>query len=257
MPVRAIATDLSRRSWQAVPIGVPGVGRRRAGGVFTLLGLSVLSALTWPGRAAAQERRSDVQVWTSISGTAALGRDAEVRVDGLLQLADDASRDGRELARVVLLARLDDRVKLGGGYVWTRIAPVAGVQFVEHRAVQEVDFRSPIWRDRIVLSLRWQMEERRRQGLGGTSLRWRQLTRLEFPVGRKVRAVVWDEYFHELQKTAWSGRAGPSLMLNFVGVHLPVTRTIAIEPGYLNQTQFDRGPNRVRHAAALFATVRF
>lgn len=223
----------------------------------TLLRLAALPIVFWPGWGAAQERRSDVQIWSSVSGTASLGKGAELRIDGLLQLADGASRNGRELVRAVVLARLDDRWKFGGGYVWTRITPVPGLHFDEHRAVQEIDFRTPISGNGIVLALRTQMEERRREGLNGTSLRLRQLTRLELPLGRRIRAVVWNEYFHELQETAWSGRAGPSLMINFVGVHLPITRTTAIEPGYLNQTQFDRGRNRVRHAAAMFATFRF
>jgi hypothetical protein len=214
--------------------------------------------MIWSAPIIAQDRHSDAQVWNSISGTASLGQRAEIRIDGLIQLADDATRAGRELVRAVVLARLGDRVKLGGGYVWTQIEPVAGVRLTEHRAVQELDVRTPILRGSLVLALRTQMEERRRERLAGTSLRWRQLTRLDVPLGRDgVSAVLWDEYFHEFRQTGWSGRAGPSLMINFVGVHLPITRRIAIEPGYLNQTQFDRGPNRVRHALALYTTARF
>jgi hypothetical protein len=222
------------------------------------LRLAVLSIMTWSGRVAAQEHHSDFQVWTSASGTASLGRNAEMRIDGLIQVTDDVSRAGRELVRAVVLAKLDDRVKLGGGYLWTQIEPVAGVRFTEHRTVQEFDFRTPIRRGGLVLALRTQMEERRRERLDGTSLRWRQMTRLEVPLGRAgVSAVLWDEYFHEFRQTSWSGRVGPSLMINFVGVHLSLTNRIAIEPGYLNQTQFDRGLNRVRHAIALYTTARF
>lgn len=221
-----------------------------------LVGLAMTLAL-WPGLAAAQERRSDFQVWTALSGTTSLGHRTELRIDGLVQLADDASRDGRELVRVVLLADIGRRIKIGGGYVWTRIEPVEGVRFIEHRAVQEADIRVPLRGGRLSFVARTQMEERWREGLRGTSLRWRQLSRLELPLGRKVTVVAWNEYFHELLPTAWSGRAGPSLMINFVGARMPVTSRIAVEPGYLNQTQFNRGPNRVRHAAALFATVRF
>ena len=44
-------------------------------------------------------------------------------------------------------------------------------------------------------------------------------------------------------------------MLNFGGVHIPVTKSTAIEPGYLNQTIFVGGRNQVHHVAALFVVA--
>ena len=44
-------------------------------------------------------------------------------------------------------------------------------------------------------------------------------------------------------------------MMNFVGYSLPVSKRLTLEPGYLNLTYFDAGPNRVRHILAVFATV--
>jgi hypothetical protein len=91
----------------------------------------------------------------------------------------------------------------------------------------------------------------------GTAFRLRQLTRLEIPLDtRGVRAVVWNEYFASVNRTGWSGRAGPALMLNFAGVHVPLTRKTAIEPGYLNQMLFVAGRNRVHHVVAVFFTAR-
>ncbi|MET3723595.1 DUF2490 domain-containing protein [Sphingomonas trueperi] len=210
-----------------------------------------------PPRAHAHDRHSDFQLWASTSATTKLGEGAETRIDGLVQVTDDLSRVGRTLVRTIVLAEVNNRIKLGGGYLWTQIDPVPGIRFVEHRAVQEFDFHAPIGRRGLAFTARTQMEQRWRQREVGTSFRWRQLTRLDVPLSHGLRLVFWDEYFHELRHTAWSGKPGPSLMINFAGLHLPLSRAIAVEPGYLNQTQFDHGANRVRHAIALYTTVRF
>ena len=44
--------------------------------------------------------------------------------------------------------------------------------------------------------------------------------------------------------------------MNFAGVHVPLTRKTAIEPGYLNQMLFVAGRNRVHHVVAVFFTAR-
>ena len=223
-----------------------------------LVSLAALPLLALPVAGQAQTTRSDVELWSSLSASGQVSRNLDVRTDVLLTLRDNASRPGRELVRVVLLADVSDRLKIGGGYVWTHVDAGAGPHYVEHRAVQEVDFRTPLTKHGVTLTTRTQLEERLRERRNGISLRLRQLSRLDFPLGRAgVRAVFWNEYFHEFVRRDWSGRSGPSLMLNFAGVRVPVTRSIAVEPGYLNQTQFDAGRNRVRHIAAMFATVRF
>jgi len=100
------------------------------------------------------------------------------------------------------------------------------------------------------------LEERRRERQPATAFRLRQQTRLDVPLDtRGVKAVAWNEYFLLINGTPWSGRSGTSFMLNFGGVHVPVTRSTAIEPGYLNQTIFVAGGNPMLQVAALFVTA--
>jgi hypothetical protein len=208
---------------------------------------------------AAQTTPTDVQVWPSVAVTAAMGNRLELRADGLLQVTDGVSRVSRELARVIVVGRLNDRVAVGGGYTWTSVEDGTGSRSVEHRAVQEIDLRVPLGMNAnaLVLSSRTRLEERRREQEPAIAFRLRQLTRLDLPMGdRGLRAVVWNEYFHAINETDWSGRSGSRLMLNFVGIHVPVTNRIAIEPGYLNQTDFVPGRNQAHHVVALFITAR-
>jgi hypothetical protein len=218
---------------------------------------AVVAVMLGAATAHAQTTPADLQLWPSISVAAPINSRFEVRADGILQVTENVSRVSRELVRVVLIGKLNDRLALGGGYTWTRVDDGTGRQSVEHRAVQELDLRIPVGTNAVALSSRTRLEERRREQDPTIAVRLRQQTRLDLPLsGRGVRAVVWNEYFYAINATDWSGRAGPRLMLNFVGIHIPVTKGIAIEPGYLNQTDFIAGRNQRHHVVALFFTTR-
>jgi hypothetical protein len=232
---------------------VPCASDRRTGALITALFLMVMPSQVY---AQATPARSDRQAWQSLTVTAPIAKGVEVRADGLVVLADDATRVGRELVRVVVLRHLGERVKLGGGYVFTHVAPDSGSVSDEHRIVEEVDASIPLFRQRATLSSRTQLEQRWRPNSAGMSLRLRQQSRLAVPLSKTgPQVLLWNETFVELQATAWTGSSGPSLMLNFAGVELPLNRSLRIAPGYLNQRQFGPRQPRVAHALALFVNL--
>jgi hypothetical protein len=207
--------------------------------------------------AAAQAPPADIQFWPSISLIVPISTRWEVRADGLLQVTGNVSRISRELGRVVVIGKVNDRLAVGGGYTWTRVDDGEGRQSVEHRAVQEIDARILSGTNGVILSSRTRLEERRREQEPAMAVRLRQQIRLDLPVGNPgIRVVMWNEYFHAFNATDWAGRTGPRLMLNFAGIHLPIARDIAIEPGYLNQTDFAAGRNQLHHVVALFLITR-
>jgi hypothetical protein len=217
----------------------------------------VLTAALGTATIQAQATHDDLQIWPSIAVVVPLGERVEVRADALLQTTTDLSRVGRQLARVIVGRSLNDRLTVGAGYTWTRVKNATGSHSVEHRAVQEVALRVPVGLTAVVFSSRTRFEQRRRSLQPETAVRLRQLTRLDVLLDhRGLRAVGWNEYFASLNRTDWSGRAGPGLMLNFAGIHVPVTRKIAVETGYLNQTIFVAGRNNVDHVVAMFFTAR-
>src|SRR5262245_58578575 len=194
--------------------------------------------------------------WASVFVAVPIGDRLEARADGILQVTNDVSWVGWQLTRVIIVRTLNDHLAVGGGYTWFRIENGTGGHSVEHRAVQELDVRIPIGMNALVISLRTRLEERRREQQPATAFRLRQQTRLDVPLdSRDVRAVAWNEYFVSINSTDWSARSGPNLMLNLLGVHVPVTKRTAIESGYLNQTIFVPGRNRVLHVAAVFVTA--
>lgn len=217
---------------------------------------AVVAALAASANPSAQATGTDIQAWPSAAVTVSFAGRVEIRADGLLQLTDALSRTGLGLLRVVIVAKVNDRVALGGGYTWTRVEGRPGRHAVEHRALQQVDVRLPVSEGGCVVSSRTRLELRRQAIDAATSFRLREQVRLDVPVaGRGVTAVAWTEYFHSINGTGWSGESGPALVLTFVGVHLPVGRRTTIEPGYLNQSNFIGG-NRARHVVAVFLGIR-
>jgi predicted secreted protein len=218
---------------------------------------AVLTLTVGATNAQAQTAHDDVDVWTSLLVATPVGSRTELRADGMLQATNDASRVGWELARIILVGTLNERVTAGGGYAWFRVEDATGRHAVEHRAVQELALRIPLDRRAVVISLRTRLEERHRETYSATAFRLRQQARVDIPLGaRGLRATGWNESFFALNTTAWSGRSGPSFILDFVGLHVPVLKGMAIEPGYLSQTEFVTSRNRMHHAVALFVTLR-
>src|SRR5262245_6971208 len=74
---------------------------------------------------------SDLQAWPSIAVTAPIGSRLEIRADGLVQVTDTVSQVGRELLRVLFVARLGARASVGAGYTWTRFDERSGDRVVE------------------------------------------------------------------------------------------------------------------------------
>lgn len=216
----------------------------------------VVAAMIGTVGVSAQTTRGDLEAWPAVAVTAPVGDRVEIRADGLFQVTDGVSRVSRELLRIVVMGDLNTHLALGGGYTWTRV-DLTGDRVVEHRAVQQIDVRIPVRSGASGVSSRTRLEERRQQHQAAMAFRLREQVRLDVPLAaRRVRAVVWSEYFHSINSTAWSGESGPALALTFVGLHIPVSRRTTIEPGYLNQTNFIVGRNQSRHVVAVFFAMR-
>lgn len=88
--------------------------------------------------------------------------------------------------------------------------------------------------------------------------RLRQQLRATAPLSGKTRAVGWTEAFISMDDTSWGQRSGLDQWRNFVGVSVPMSKAVSIEPGYLNQWVVRRGSaDRVNHVASVSLFARF
>ena len=214
--------------------------------------------LLCPAAANAQTDGEDFQVWTYATISAPLSETVDATVDLHAGLTDDAERASQYLIRPSLSLKLDDHFAIGGGYAYLRRHPVDGAAINEHRIFQQVRFRLSKEDVGLQLSTTTRLEQRFEEDSEGTAWRLRHQTRLDLPLSsrNKVRAVLWNEPFYSLNSTSWSGRRGFSVMFNFVGLSIPISQSVTLEPGYLNFRVFVPGRDRVNHVAGLFAAIR-
>jgi hypothetical protein len=229
--------------------------RALAGGAALLTAMSVATAPP----AAAQVRREDVSAWGIATLTIPAGDRLEITLDGHIGLNDRATRAGRFFARGLVYYRVADPVQIGGGYGYFYNDEPFAPAVRQHRVFFDLNYRTPERRDATTVQLRTRLE--RRTTPGGEETAWvgRQLVRVELPItggDRPVRLVGFHESFVALNGTRWNGPGGHASMFDFLGFALPLGRRSSVDVGYLNNTTFVPGRNRLRHGPAITLSVR-
>ena len=211
------------------------------------------------GTIPAHASEHDEQIWTSMTGTTTLFDNVDATLELHGRYTDEVSRLGQVLIRPSLTLRLPRGWSATAGYVYVHTRFARTVANEEHRAWEQVAYIFK--QDRatgLSISGRTRVEQRFRSDSEGVGWRLRQQLRAQVPLpGRALRVVVWNETFVGLNTTQWDRHKGIDQVRTFIGASLPVAEGITIEPGYLNQTVFRIGPDRVNHILATNVFVRF
>lgn len=220
--------------------------------VTASLSLILIAAPAW-----AQADRDD-QVWTSLNVTKSVVEDVDLLLELHSRYTNDAVRIGQVLVRPSLTWRLPGGMSVAAGYLYVRNRPVNAAANDEHRSWQQIGYTFHTGREGLAITGRTRVEQRFRPDSIGMGWRIRQQVRAQLPLPRtNIRALVWNETFVGLNDTRWGARAGVDQVRTFIGASVPLTDEIGLEPGYLNQTVFRRGPDAVNHIAAANLLVRF
>ena len=217
--------------------------------------LAIAMALTVLGPARAAE--DDLNVWAAATASIDVGKKGVVWLEAQTRLTDDVSRLGQLLVRPAIGYKLDSTTTVFLGYVYVRTDPVGPALSKEHRIFQQASFRLAGDGKGVTLTGRTRLEQRFRDDRSGTGLRLRQQLRLTAPLQDSARAVAWSEPFIGLNSTGWGQKTGVNVWRNFVGVSIPVSPRLVVEPGYLNQYVVRTGRDRVDHIASLTLNTRF
>lgn len=202
----------------------------------------------------------DAQAWSSITATTALSARVDATMEAHSRYTDDVSRMGQLLLRPSVTLKLPRGWSVTAGYVYVRTRFAGTLANDEHRAWQQVGYTFARSGAGLLLNGRTRIEERFRPDADGVGWRLRQQVRAQLPLLRRgglVRAVVWNETFVGLNTTPWDRHPGVDQVRTFLGVSLPVAPGVTVEPGYLNQTIFRIGADRVNHIAAANIFARF
>lgn len=211
--------------------------------------------------AAASARASDhdEQVWTSLTASTGLSSRLDATLEVHARYTDEVSRLGQLLVRPSVTLRLPRSFSLTAGYVYFRNDPRGGAVMHEHRAWEQVAYTLRRADSGPLITGRTRLEQRFRVRSNDTGWRVRQQLRFQSPIrrGEQVAALVWNETFIGLNGTRWGARAGLDQVRTFIGLNIPIAKGLAVEPGYLNQTVFRPGPDRINHIAAANVVARF
>lgn len=235
----------SQTSWRRLK-------RMRTG---TLTAIGAACAVTFASPAAATE--DDFNIWTGQFITIDLGEDSDwfIRGEAQERFTDDADRLGQLLLRSFVGYRITDKVNLGGGYAYILTDPAGPPELNEHRFYQELNVRL-IDRDGVTLDSRTRLEQRTFEETSGTSWRFRNFVQLKVPISESNKFVAYTEPFIELNDTQVQ-RGGLSVWRNFAGVSVPIADGVEMVPGYLNQTVFRDGEDRMDHVANVNIFMNF
>lgn len=182
----------------------------------------------------------DEQLWIGSSATVKLGDRWRVSQEVISRFSND--RDG--LYEIEMNAaigyKVTDKVTIWAGYTHDPNYEAGHFAVMEHRGRQQVTMDNIIKIGPGQLSARLRMEERWRDGIGGTAYRVRPYVKyvLPFHSGGKTALILSHESFIDLNRTNFQRVQGEERMRNLIAVTTPLARNVGLEVGYLHQHGF-------------------
>lgn len=189
-------------------------------------------------------RKADSQLWTVQNVAIPIEDGLGLALDSTQRFGDAANGIYEAQFGFNLTYQLSKAVQLAGGYAHTT-SYREGPNRQENRLRQQATVKFGMF------SARWRIEERFRND--GTDMGWR--TRLQLKAGQPFRKggdlqwVLSHESFVSLNDTDWGQVSGYNRMRNYAGLRMPLTDTLGIEAGYMNQYDFKPGADAIANIA--------
>ena len=207
---------------------------------------------------AAAPAATDSQLWTTVSATEKLGGPWRAQEEFVGRFSDN--RSGLYELEVVGLVgyKPTNNLTFAAGYVHNPLFSHGDLKDTERRAREQVTIDNLARIGPATLSARFRMEQRWRDQVAGTGWRARPYLRLSLPFAGKTSLILSSEPFVNLNTTAFQNQAGLDRIRNVVAVGTPLSKTMSIEAGYMNQHGFVRGgPDTSDHVASLVWSLNF
>lgn len=195
----------------------------------------------------------DSQVWTTQVVNVKFADKWRLQEEVVERFSD--SRHGLyEIESNTLLGyRLSKVTTLWGGY--THDPQYSGGHFtvMEQRLREQVTFDGFAKLGPGKLSARLRVEQRWRDGIGGTGWRLRPFLKYSVPVHGKTLLNLSTEPFVDLNTTGFQRTPGLDRVRNLISISTPLAKSLTGEAGYLNQHGFVRGGEDSSDHVAYFA----
>lgn len=221
----------------------------RTAGVHRLALLCAVLAIATPAAAA-----GDNQLWAGGNVTVKLSGKWRLSEELTARLSDQRNGLYEVESNSLLGYSLGKGVTLWAGY--THDPQYAGGDFtiIEHRAREQVTFDNFLAVGGGKFNGRIRLEQRWREGLGGTGWRFRPWLKYTLPLrkGGKTALVLSAEPFFNLNSISFQRTRGLDRVRSLIGISTPLAKNLTVEAGYLNQHMFVRGgPDNDDHVASI------
>jgi len=191
------------------------------------IGVVLLGA--WPSIAHAD----DAQLWLDANARGPIAGHVELGVETTERFGSGNSGDLYESENIAMLGYRFERASLAAGYV-RDVTYHGGVAAIEQRARQDLSFDHLATLGPLQMGARLRVEERWRDGVGGTGIRLRPFVRLALPITPSLRLLATHESFVNLGGGAGQ-HGGYDRGRSFLGIGVPLIKHVSAEIGYLNQ----------------------
>jgi hypothetical protein len=222
---------------------------------FILVSIAAVSALSTPARA-----RDDAQLWIGGNANINLGGGFRLQQEVTGRFSDNRNGLYEIESNTLLGYAIADKVTIWAGYTHDPNYNGGDFTVMEHRAREQVTFDNIAKIGGGSLSGRLRLEQRWREGVGGTAWRFRPYVKYSLPLraGHKTALVLSHESFIDLNRTSFQRVEGEERMRNAIAITTPISPHVSLEVGYLNQHSFvPGGPDNDDHAATLTLGLSF
>ena len=195
--------------------------------------------------------RSDFQQWATASVSVKASDAIRVQNELVARFSDD--RNGLyEIENSLLVGyKLNDKVTAWAGYVHNPNYNAGDFTVMERRAREQLTFDNIAKLGKASLSARLRLEQRWRDGIDGTGWRARPYLKLGVALGGKSAPTLnlTSETFLNFNSVSFQSQDGLDRMRTAASLSFPLSKTLKLEAGYLNQHRFVRnGPDNDDHA---------
>lgn len=197
----------------------------------------------------------DAHVWASSVATGSIDGKLLGWLEGQARIGNAPNRFRQFILRPAIGVDLGKGRSAYLGYALVRTGTPDKLAS-EHRVWQQLGY-TIVANDVVKVTGRSRFEQRFFVGRDGVALRLRQQLRAVAPVAKGVSAVVWSEPFINLNAPFRPLRSGIDRWRNQVGINVPLSKAIALEPGYMNQYVRRAGSDLVDHIAVMNVAIKW
>jgi len=214
-----------------------------------LAAFACLAAIAAPASAS-----EDSQLWTTASAGVKLSDKWRLSQELVTRFSTDRNGLYEVESNTLLGYKLGKLTTVWAGYTHNPQYDGGDFTVLEHRFREQVTVDNFAKAGPGKLSARLRFEQRWRDGVDGTGWRSRPYLRYQIPLGKgsKTALNLSNETFINLNSAPFQSRTGVDRMRNAIAITTPLSKSLNLEAGYLNQHRFVRGgEDSSDHAATI------